>query len=74
VVVAPLAALQNVDGQEILFVPEGESSFRARRVQVGRHSDSVVEIVSGLQAGEKVVVAGAFRLKSELLKAQMIEE
>ena len=49
-------------------------SFRARRVRVGRHSDSVVEIVSGLQAGEKVVVAGAFRLKSELLKAQMIEE
>ena len=73
-VVAPLAALQNVDGQEILFVPEGENSFRARRVQPGRHSDSVVEIVSGLQAGEKVVVSGAFYLKSELLKAQMIEE
>ena len=74
VVVAPLAALQNVDGQEILFVPEGEYSFRARRVQVGRHSDSVVEIVSGLQADEKVVVNGAFQLKSELLKARMIEE
>ena len=74
VVVAPLAALQNVDGQEILFVPEGEYSFRARRVQVGRHSDSVVEIVSGLQADEKVVANGAFQLKSELLKARMIEE
>ena len=73
-VVAPLEALQNVDGEEVLFVPEGRYSFRARRVRVGRHSGSVVEIVSGLQAGEKVVVAGAFRLKSELLKAQMIEE
>ena len=73
-VVAPLEALQNVDGEEVVFVPEGRVSFRARRVRVGRHSDSVVEIVSGLQAGEKVVVAGAFRLKSELLKAQMIEE
>jgi multidrug efflux pump subunit AcrA (membrane-fusion protein) len=73
-VVAPLEALQNVDGEEVLFVPEGRVSFRVRRVRVGRHSDSVVEIVSGLQAGEKVVVAGAFRLKSELLKAQMIEE
>ena len=73
-VVAPLEALQNVDGEEVLFVPEGEYSFRARRVRVGRHSGSVVEIVSGLQAGEKVAVAGAFRLKSELLKAQMIEE
>ena len=73
-VVAPLEALQNVDGEEVLFVPEGRVSFRVRRVRVGRHSDSVVEIVSGLQAGEKVVVSGAFRLKSELLKAQMIEE
>ncbi len=73
-VVAPLEALQNVDGEEVLFVPEGRYSFRVRRVRVGRHSDSVVEIVSGLQAGEKVVVSGAFRLKSELLKAQMIEE
>ena len=73
-VVAPLEALQNVDGEEVVFVPEGRVSFRARRVRVGRHSNSVVEIVSGLQAGEKVVVAGAFHLKSELLKAQMIEE
>ena len=73
-VVAPLEALQNVDGEEVLFVPEGRVSFRVRRVRVGRHSDSVVEIVNGLQAGEKVVVSGAFRLKSELLKAQMTEE
>ena len=73
-VVAPHDALQNVDGKEVLFVPEGQYSFRARRVQVGRHVDSVVEIVSGLQAGEKVVVTGAFHLKSELLKARMIEE
>ena len=56
-VVAPLEALQNVDGEEVVFVPEGRVSFRARRVRVGRHSGSVVEIVSGLQAGEKVVVS-----------------
>ena len=73
-VVAPLAALQNVDGEEVLFLPEGEYSFRPRRVHVGRRSGSVVEIVSGLQAGEKVVATGAFYLKSELLKARMIEE
>jgi cobalt-zinc-cadmium efflux system membrane fusion protein len=73
-IVAPLSALQNVDGEEVLFVPEGEGSFRVRRVQVGQRTDSVAEIVSGLQPGEKVVVAGAFHLKSELLKAQMIAE
>ena len=71
-VVAPLAALQNVDGEEVLFVPEGEASYRVRRVQAGRRSGSIVEIVSGLQAGEAVVVNGAFHLKSELLKARMV--
>ncbi len=71
-VVAPLAALQNVDGEEVLFVPEGETSFRVRQVRAGRRSGSIVEIVSGLQAGEAVVVNGAFHLKSELLKARMV--
>ena len=71
-VVAPLAALQNVDGEEVLFVPEGEASYRVRPVRAGRRSGSVVEIVSGLQAGEAVVVDGAFHLKSELLKARMV--
>ena len=71
-VVAPLEALQNVDGEEVLFVPEGEASFRVRRVRAGRRSGSIVEIVSGLQAGEAVVVHGAFHLKSELLKARMV--
>jgi cobalt-zinc-cadmium efflux system membrane fusion protein len=72
--VAPLSALQHVENEEIMFVPDGENSFRARRIQTGRRSDSVVEILTGLQPGEKVVTAGAFHLKSELLKGQMIEE
>ena len=72
--VAPLSALQHVDDEQIMFVPEGTDAFRARHVQTGRHSDSVVEILTGLQPGERVVVAGAFHLKSELLKGQMIEE
>jgi cobalt-zinc-cadmium efflux system membrane fusion protein len=72
--VAPLSALQHVDSQEIMFVPEGGSAFRARQVQTGQHSESMVEILSGLQPGEKIVTEGAFHLKSELLKSQMIEE
>ena len=33
-----------------------------------------LEIVAGLEEGELVAVAGAFILKSELLKGRMIEE
>lgn len=72
--VAPLSALQHVEGEQIMFVADGENAFRVRRVQTGRHSDSMIEILSGLQPGEKVVATGAFHLKSELLKGQMIEE
>ena len=73
-VMVPLTALQNLDGADVVFVPEGKRSFRARRVDVGRRLDSAAEILSGVLSGDPVVVAGAFRLKSELLKDRMIEE
>jgi hypothetical protein len=34
----------------------------------------MVEITAGLQPGDEVVVSGAFQLKSELLKGQLIED
>ncbi len=70
----PMAALQALDGAEVVFVPEGEHSFRVRRVQAGRHFGSTIEIVNGLRTGERVVVAGALHLKSALQKERMIEQ
>ena len=74
VLTAPLAAVQTVEGRQVVFVPEGETTFRMRQVETGRQSDSAIEILSGLQAGDKVVVHGSFLLKSEVLKSQMMEE
>jgi len=66
-VVVASRAVQTVRGQEVVFVEEGEG-YKARPVETGRTDGRWMEIVSGLQEGERVVVDNAFILKSEMLK------
>jgi len=68
VVAAPGAALQRLSGGWVVFVPAGEDRFDVRPVGRGRDLGGDVEIVSGLAAGEVVVVDGAFLLKAEAEK------
>ncbi|GAB3684333.1 efflux RND transporter periplasmic adaptor subunit [Salinisphaera aquimarina] len=63
----PLDALQTIDGQDVVFVPADEdNAFRVVAVTTGAEGDGRVEIRAGLQAGDAVVVAGAFALNSAL--------
>jgi cobalt-zinc-cadmium efflux system membrane fusion protein len=79
VLLVPRAALQSFAGSPIVFVQRspasgtsgGGASFEARPVERGAELGDDVEIVRGLSEGESVVVAGAFVLKSELLRDQM---
>jgi cobalt-zinc-cadmium efflux system membrane fusion protein len=76
VVVVPLEALQSVDGTEVVFVetPLGEGAvFQRRPVTLGSRDDKVAEVVGGVTAGERVVVANAYLLKSEFEKARIGE-
>lgn len=63
----PAEAVERLDGQAVVFVPE-EEGFRPQTVTLGRVSDRYVEIVGGLEAGQSLVVRGAYTLKSELKK------
>jgi len=54
-----------------LQAPGGDLRFEARPVRVGRREGGLVEIVSGLAAGEEVVSEGAFLLKSELARGEL---
>lgn len=72
-VVVPADAVQTIDGLPTLFLAEGEGRFRARPVEVGATADGLIEIRAGLRSGERVVTAGSFVLKSELLKAAAAE-
>jgi cobalt-zinc-cadmium efflux system membrane fusion protein len=68
VVAIPVAALQRIENDWVVFIPAAKDSFEMRIVGRGRDLDGEIEIVSGLKAGEKVVVEGAFLLKAEAEK------
>jgi len=73
VVVVPAGAIQTIDGRSGIFVAETGGRFRPRVVDTGAAMDGMVEIRSGLRAGEPIAVAGSFVLKSELLKSSTPE-
>ncbi|MEZ5351763.1 MAG: efflux RND transporter periplasmic adaptor subunit [Bryobacteraceae bacterium] len=70
----PESALQELKGQAVVFVDRGEGRFEAVAVETGGQSQGNVEIRGGLDAGDRVVVQGAFLVKSQLLKGSLEEE
>jgi Cu(I)/Ag(I) efflux system membrane fusion protein len=61
----PESALIDTGVRQIVFVEEGEGYFVPREVQIGRRSDQMVEIISGLREGDMVVTSGSFLIDSE---------
>ena len=57
----PQSAVLNDGGQAIVFVATG-SGFERRIVAPGIQSADRVEIISGLKAGDKVVIKGNYLL------------
>lgn len=57
----PQSAVLNDDGKKIVFVAEG-NGYQKRQVQAGIQNNDRVEIVDGLNAGDKVVVKGNYLL------------
>lgn len=71
IIAVPVEAIQRQSQGWCVFVPQDEEGvFEVREVGRGRDLGAEVEIVSGLRAGERVVVDGAFLLKAEADKAR----
>lgn len=66
----PLAAIDE-DGDDRFIYIQQEGGYERRKVKTGRSSGSSIEIVDGLKSGERVVVEGAFVLKSESKKSEL---
>jgi Cu(I)/Ag(I) efflux system membrane fusion protein len=64
-VVIPDSALIETGLRVIAFVDGGDGSFEPREVKVGVRGDGKAQILSGVKAGEKVVVGANFLLDSE---------
>ena len=66
-------AVQQVDGQDVVFVRVAPDRFAVRAVEVAQTSNGQTPIVQGLKGDEQVVVRGSFILKSQLLRAALDE-
>ena len=66
-IVSPYGAVQAVDGRKAVFVRTADG-FEKRDIVVGERDGNMVEIVSGLSAGETVATTNSFTLKAELSK------
>lgn len=66
-VAIPLSSLQGMQGREVVFVQQGDF-FEATPVVLGERDDHLVEIRSGLEAGQHYVCENSFFLKAELGK------
>ena len=66
-IVIPASALLNADdgGQKVMVVTTSDSKAHERRVSVGIRQGARVQIVSGLQDGEQVVVSGGLGLEDK---------
>lgn len=63
----PESSVLEHDHRTFVFSPDNDGSFRRIDIIAGLRLDGVVEVISGLSAGEQVVASGGFYLKSEML-------
>jgi cobalt-zinc-cadmium efflux system membrane fusion protein len=66
-VAVPATAVQSVNGRKVVFVRTSEG-FEKRDVVLGLRDDGMVEVTSGLAAGETIASSNTFPLKAELSK------
>ncbi len=64
-VTVPADALVDTGRSQTVFVDRGNGAFEPRVVQTGWRLGDQVEITSGLEAGERIVISGNFLIDSE---------
>jgi len=67
----PQDAVQQVNGEDIVFVQIASERFHVQTVELGEIANGKVRVLQGLSAGQRVISHGSFVAKSELLKASI---
>jgi membrane fusion protein, copper/silver efflux system len=61
----PITAVLPTGTRQLVFVNRGDGQFVPRDVQTGARSDSLMEIVTGLEPGDEIVASATYLLDSE---------
>ena len=69
--VVPASALVDDAGRPIVFVQREGEAFERRPVTLGARSGNVVQVTSGVKAGERVVTTGAYLVRLASLSTQV---
>jgi membrane fusion protein, heavy metal efflux system len=72
-IVVPLAALQEFEGDRVVFIHEGET-YAPRPVKVGQKDAANAEVLDGLKGGEEIVVEQSYLIKADLEKESAAHE
>src|SRR5262249_44488554 len=59
-------AVQQVNGQDVVFVRIAPDRFAVRPVSLGETSGGRTAVLQGIQSGDQIVIRGSFVLKSQL--------
>jgi cobalt-zinc-cadmium efflux system membrane fusion protein len=73
-VMVPNESLQEVNGQNVVFIPTGDRQFAWRAVQTGLVANGKTQITSGLEAGTPVVGEGSYWLKTALMQSTIPDQ
>lgn len=68
--VAPLSALQSMEGKDVLFVRHGDE-YEVRPVKLGQRDGRQVEVLDGVKAGDEIVVEESYLIKANIEKSSV---
>jgi len=71
VIAVPKAAVLSDEGRTFVFVHKEGDYWIRRPVTLGKRIGDMVEVRSGLAAGQRIVTDGSFLLKSDVLRRKM---
>ena len=65
VLAVPRSAVLSPGAQAVVYVDAGGGHYEPRKIKTGRVGDDLVEVLEGLDAGEKVVTTGSLLIDAE---------